>query len=59
MLPPISDVTHITLVVARLGGHLDRTSDAPPGATVIWRGLSRLADLTEGVRIAEAPETYG
>ncbi|WP_322864749.1 IS4 family transposase (plasmid) [Aquicoccus sp. G2-2] len=40
--------------LARLGGYLDRTSDAPPGTTVIWRGLSRLADLLEGARIAES-----
>ncbi|WP_425597707.1 IS4 family transposase [Thalassorhabdomicrobium marinisediminis] len=47
--------------VARLGGYLDRTSDAPPGGTVMWRGLSRLAVLAKGVRIAEVqpPETYG
>lgn len=47
--------------VARLGGYLDRTSDAPPGTTVIWRGLSRLADLAEGARIAQKPppRTYG
>lgn len=48
-------------IVARLGGYLDRTSDAPPGTTVIWRGLSRLADLVEGACIAESssPGTYG
>lgn len=40
-------------IVARLGGYLDRTCDAPPGTTVIWRGLSRLADLVEGASIAE------
>lgn len=34
--------------VARLGGYLARRHDAPPGATVIWRGFSRLADLVEG-----------
>jgi hypothetical protein len=34
--------------VARLGGYLARRHDAPPGATVMWRGLSRLADLIEG-----------
>jgi hypothetical protein len=47
--------------IARLGGYLDRTSDAPPGTTVIWRGLSRLADLVEGARIAKTPSsvTYG
>jgi hypothetical protein len=46
--------------VARLGGYLDRASDAPPGTTVIWRGFSRLADLVEGARIATSPpDTYG
>nr|WP_264214426.1 IS4 family transposase [Leisingera thetidis] len=45
--------------VARLGGYLDRASDAPPGTTVIWRGFSRLADLVEGARIATPPDTYG
>ena len=41
--------------VARLGGYLDRTSDAPPGTTVVWRGFSRLADLVQGARIAQDP----
>jgi hypothetical protein len=45
--------------VARLGGYLDRASDAPPGTTVIWRGFSRLADLVEGARIETLPDTYG
>lgn len=45
--------------VARLGGYLDRASDAPPGTTVIWRGFSRLADLIEGARIPTPPDTYG
>lgn len=34
--------------VARLGGYLARASDPPPGNTVMWRGLSRLADITIG-----------
>ena len=57
----LRDLNFYIRAVARLGGYLDRTSDAPPGTTVIWRGLSRLADLAEGVRIAEAQpqETYG
>ena len=46
--------------VARLGGYLDRTSNPPPGTTVIWRGFSRLADLVEGTRIAKSMKnTYG
>jgi len=34
--------------LTRLGGHLNRASDAPPGNTVIWRGLSRLTDIEIG-----------
>jgi hypothetical protein len=37
--------------VARLGGYLNRASDAPPGNTVIWRGLSRLTDIEIGYLI--------
>lgn len=38
--------------LARLGGYLARNNDAPPGATVIWRGLVRLHDVVFGVQIA-------
>ncbi len=31
--------------VARLGGYLARTRDAPPGNLVMWCGLSRLVDI--------------
>jgi hypothetical protein len=41
--------------LARLGGYLARTSDPPPGNTVIWRGLRRIADIQIGAEIA----TYG
>jgi hypothetical protein len=34
--------------LARLGGYLNRASDAPPGNTVIWRGMSRLTDIQIG-----------
>jgi hypothetical protein len=33
-------------MVAKLGGFLGRKGDGHPGATVIWRGLERLADIT-------------
>ncbi|MEX2745913.1 IS4 family transposase [Rhizobium mongolense] len=38
--------------LARLGGYLARTSDPPPGNTVVWRGLSRLTDIRLGTEIA-------
>jgi Transposase DNA-binding/Transposase DDE domain len=34
--------------LACLGGYLNRTGDASPGNTVIWRGLSRLTDIEIG-----------
>ncbi len=34
--------------LAQTGGYLARRSDPPPGATVIWRGLSRLVDIQLG-----------
>ena len=40
--------------LARLGGYLSRASDPPPGNTVIWRGLRRLADIQLGAEISAA-----
>ena len=34
--------------IARLGGYLARASDPPPGNIVMWRGMSRLTDITLG-----------
>jgi hypothetical protein len=41
-------VRHYILCLARLGGYLARARDPDPGNIVIWRGLSRLNDLTLG-----------
>lgn len=39
--------------VARLGGYLARASDPPPGNVVMWRGISRLADIHLGFLLAK------
>jgi hypothetical protein len=39
--------------LARLGGYLARAGDAPPGNTVMWRGLSRLTDIELGFNAAK------
>ncbi len=44
------------LAVARLGGHLNRTRDGPPGWLTIWRGWQ---DLMVMVRAADALERSG
>jgi hypothetical protein len=33
--------------IGRLGGHLGRKSDGPPGLKAIWRGFQRLNDFTD------------
>lgn len=38
--------------IAKLGGYLARTHDPPPGNIVMWRGLSRLTDISLGATIA-------
>jgi Transposase DNA-binding/Transposase Tn5 dimerisation domain len=38
--------------IARLGGYLARASDPPPGNIVMWRGMSRLTDITLGSTFA-------
>lgn len=39
--------------IAQLGGYLARKSDPPPGNIVIWRGLSRLTDISIGFKLAD------
>jgi Transposase DNA-binding len=45
---PKRTISHYLLVVAKLGGYLARTKDPPPGNMVVWRGLTRLADILLG-----------
>jgi hypothetical protein len=43
--------------VARLGGTLARRHDAPPGATVMWRGFARLVGLVDGYAAGKGRQT--
>jgi hypothetical protein len=46
--PPSSlpTVAQVTLWIAQLGGFLARNHDGHPGVTVIWRGWTRLTDIS-------------
>ena len=39
-------VGQVVLWIAKLGGFLGRSSDGPPGVTVLWRGWQRLTDIS-------------
>jgi hypothetical protein len=43
-------------MIGRLGGHLARKRDGPPGVKTLWRGLARLHDLTTGYLLATVPD---
>jgi hypothetical protein len=45
-------LAHYLTRIARLGGYLARARDPPPGNIVMWRGLTRLTDITLGAAIA-------
>jgi hypothetical protein len=46
-------VSYYLTRIARLGGYLARTGDPPPGNMVMWRGITRLADIVLGLSIAK------
>lgn len=52
--PTERTVSHYLLAVAKLGGYLARTKDPPPGNMVVWRGLTRLADILIGAELNPA-----
>ena len=45
-------LARIIIQLARLSGYLARNNDAPPGPTVIWRGLDRLRDFVFAFELA-------
>jgi len=49
--PRRATVADSLVEIARLGGYPARGNDPPPGNQVIWRGLSRLADITYGATL--------
>jgi hypothetical protein len=50
----VRTVAEAVRVIARLGGHLGRQGDGPPGAKVLWRGLRRLHDQVLGFLMGQS-----
>lgn len=52
-------VQDVGLALGRLGGHMNRARDGPPGWLTLWRGLDRLRSLTQGFRLARSGDGFG
>jgi hypothetical protein len=51
---PLRTVAEAVRAVGRLGGHLGRKGDGPPGVKVLWRGLQVLHDRLIGYQIRQS-----
>lgn len=56
---PLHTVGEVALALGRLGGHQGRKGDGMPGWLTLWRGMTKLQVLAEGVRLAHKIKTYG
>ncbi len=55
----IRTVEEVGLALGRLGGHMGRKGDGTPGWITLWRGMSKLQALVEGVRLAQQMGSFG
>ena len=45
------------IIIAKLGGYLDRKCDRVPGFESLWKGYARFCDMVEIIRLARAGKT--
>ena len=45
------------IILAKLGGYLDRKCDQVPGFESLWRGYARFYDMVEIIRRARAAKS--
>jgi hypothetical protein len=45
------------IVIAQLGGYLNRRCDGPPGFESLWRGYARFHDMVRIIRLQHAAES--
>ncbi len=48
----LKTVKDVGLAIGRLGGHMNRKGDGMPGLLSLWRGMQRLMELMDGVKLA-------
>ena len=46
------------IIIAKLGGYLDRKCDGVPGFESLWRGYARFCDMVEIIMLAARCVTH-
>jgi len=49
---PNLSIAEFCLALAKLGGHLNRKHDGPPGWLTLWRGWTQLQPMVQGLHLA-------
>jgi len=52
-LPQPDTLGNAVFLTAKMGGYLGRKNDPPPGSQVLWRGLTDLVRMAQGVRLVQ------
>lgn len=55
----LKTVNDVNLALGRLGGHMNRKADGPPGLITLWRGMKKLRALVEGARLGSQLSGFG
>ncbi|MFN3430218.1 MAG: IS4 family transposase, partial [Candidatus Sericytochromatia bacterium] len=55
----LKTVNDVNLALGRLGGHMNRKADGPPGLITLWRGMKKLKALVEGARLGSQLSGFG
>jgi hypothetical protein len=45
------------IIIAKLGGYLDRKCDGSPGFESLWKGYTRFSDMVEIIKLERAEKS--
>jgi hypothetical protein len=55
----LQTVQEVALALGRLGGHMNRRRDGPPGWITLWRGMNQLHWLIQGFLLSNSAQQFG
>jgi hypothetical protein len=52
-LRPPTTLGEAVILIAKIGGYLNRNNDLPPGHQIIWHGYAKLKSMSSGFALSE------